>query len=85
MSNNTALIKLDCDNNQLTSLDVSNNTALTKLYCSDNQLTSLDVSNNTALTYLDCQNNSFLKYIYLSAGQSIADFLYDSHVTIIYK
>ena len=48
---------LNCDDNQLTSLDVSNNTALTNLDCYNNQLASLDVSNNTALTNLDCHNN----------------------------
>ena len=48
----TALTTLDCQGNQLTSLDVSANTALTSLECYSNQLTSLDVSANTALTYL---------------------------------
>ena len=45
------LAYLQCNLNDLTSLDVSNNTALTELQCRNNQLTSLDVSNNTALTY----------------------------------
>ena len=53
----TALEKLSCYENQLTSLDVSQNTALTLLNCWGNQLTSLDVSKNTALTLLDCINN----------------------------
>ena len=53
----TALEKLDCSYNQLTSLDVSQNAALTLLDCSINQLTSLDVSQNAALTALDCGNN----------------------------
>ena len=53
----TALTSLSCDQNQLTSLDVSGNTALTYLYCRDNALTSLDVSNNTALTTLYCYRN----------------------------
>jgi Leucine-rich repeat (LRR) protein len=53
----TALIFLNCYDNQLISLDVSTNTALTNLGCDSNQLTSLDVSANTALTYLDCYNN----------------------------
>jgi len=48
---------LDCDDDQLTNLDVSNNTALQHLSCSANQLTSLDISNNTALNYLYCGNN----------------------------
>ena len=53
----TALTKLLCQNNQLTSLDVSKNTALEELDCGDNQLTSLDVSANTALTSLLCAKN----------------------------
>ena len=53
----TSLTVLDCNYNQLTSLDVSQNTALTDLRCNGNQLTSLDVSQNTALTSLDCSYN----------------------------
>ena len=48
---------LGCNDNQLTSLDVSKNTALTELNCRSNQLTSLDVSKNTALTELWCHHN----------------------------
>ena len=48
---------LNCNHNQLTTLDVSNNTALTYLKCYGNQLTTLDVSNNTSLTYLNCGDN----------------------------
>ncbi|MBP2284170.1 Leucine-rich repeat (LRR) protein [Flavobacterium sp. CG_23.5] len=54
-----ALSKLNCFNNQLTSLDITNNTSLTYLSCWNNQLTSLDVTKNTFLTYLDCNNNKF--------------------------
>ena len=53
----TALKILACNNNQLTSLDVSKNTALTRLACVNNQLTSLDVGGCTALAYLDCGKN----------------------------
>ncbi len=53
----TALRTLYCENNRLTSLDVSMNTALNDLQCHNNQLTSLDVSKNTALTYLWCYTN----------------------------
>ena len=53
----TALKTLNCNNNQLTALDMSANTALTTLDCSNNQLTALDVTKNTALTNLDCSNN----------------------------
>ena len=50
----SALRYLDCNNNQLTSLDVTKNTALTTLSCGGNQLSSLDVTKNTALTSLSC-------------------------------
>ena len=53
----TALTELWCNNNQLTSLNVSQNTALTYLECNFNQLTTLDVSQNTALTNLSCDHN----------------------------
>ena len=53
----TALTMLQCEYNQLTSLDVSHNTALQGLGCDNNQLTSLDVSQNTALTKLWCYMN----------------------------
>ena len=55
----TALTKLYCRYNQLTSLNVSQNTALTYLYCQNNQLSSLNVSQNTALTRLYCDENKF--------------------------
>ena len=55
-----AFVNLDflvCNDNELTSLDVSNNAALMWLYCEDNQLTSLDVSNNAGLWEFDCSGN----------------------------
>ena len=61
ISHFTALKRLYCDDNQLTSLDVSKNTALTYLDCDFNQLTSLDVSKNVALTKLHCWGNSLTK------------------------
>ena len=49
--------ELKCDDNKLTSLDVSGCTSLTNLDCRYNQLTSLDLSKNTALTTLNCYYN----------------------------
>lgn len=43
----TALASFSCNNNKLTTLDVSQNTKLIELYCAYNQLTTLNVSNNT--------------------------------------
>ncbi len=53
----TALTRLYCETNDLTTLDVSKNTSLTELDCPYNWLTSLDVSGSTALTELDCREN----------------------------
>lgn len=53
----TALERLCCNNNPLTTLDVSHNTALTYLECINNQLTTLTVSGLTALTDINCTNN----------------------------
>ena len=57
IENFTALTKLDCCANQLTSLDVSKNTALKELSCGCIRLANLDVSGNTALTVLDCYDS----------------------------
>lgn len=53
----TGLKGLNCENTQLTTLDIGSNTALTFLNCSNNQLTELDVSKNTALETLYCTGN----------------------------
>jgi len=65
----TALTEFDCQNNQLTTLDVSQNTALTFFACDNNQLTTLDVSANLALTYLNCNTNQLT---FLDITQNIA-------------
>ncbi len=53
----TALTLLDCNYNQLTTIDISANTALSWLHCGGNQLTNLDLSSNTGLTWLHCGSN----------------------------
>ena len=52
----TGLTELKCDNNQLTTLDVSHNIQLQSLRCKRNQIASLIVS-GTPLTYIDCSDN----------------------------
>lgn len=56
----TALTKLYCDNNLLTSIDISNNTMLLDLDISNNMVTSFNTSNNTYLESLDCSNNHLI-------------------------
>ena len=50
----TSLTHLKCDENNLTTLDVSKNTALTELSCGGNKLTTLDLNKNIALKRLIC-------------------------------
>ncbi len=53
----TVLTRLDCSQNQLTSLDVSANTNLRYLNCRANALTTIDVSNNLGLRIFNCSQN----------------------------
>ena len=53
-----SLKELQCQSNQLTSLNLSGLTSLTKLVCFNNKLTSLNLDGLTGLEYLDCGYNS---------------------------
>jgi hypothetical protein len=53
----TALAKLSCAHNQLSTLNLSHCTALSMLSCHDNKLTTLNVSHNSALLGLNCAGN----------------------------
>lgn len=57
LGNNTALYHFECQNNALTSLDVSEAQNLENLSCYGNQLTSMDITGNPLLRCLDCQKN----------------------------
>ena len=59
----TALTELRCENNRLTSLDVSKNLLLEGLDCHDNQITALDISTNKALTDLKCNGNKLTNLV----------------------
>ena len=74
----TALTQLNCQENQITSLDVSQNTALTELRCYGNQLTSLDVSQNTALTVLWCWSNE-LRSLDVSQNTALTELRCDNN------
>ena len=68
----TALMTLDCSNNQLTKLNLSANTALVHLNCDTNKLIELNLSANTALTHLYCGNN-LLTALGLSTNTSLTN------------
>ncbi len=51
----TGLEYLDCNGNQLSTLDVSDNSSLITLNCGVNPLSTINISKNTALQTLSCQ------------------------------
>ena len=53
-----SLQRLDCYDNNLSSLDVTKCPSLTTLLCHDNNLSSLDVTNCHSLSYLNCDDNN---------------------------
>lgn len=52
-----SLERVECQNNQLTSLILGQNKGLKKLNCANNQLTQLNLKNMISLKELRCQNN----------------------------
>ncbi|MBR3058129.1 MAG: DUF4214 domain-containing protein [Clostridiales bacterium] len=52
---------LCCNNNSLTSLDLSQNPRLDWIDCSSNQLANLELGENDALFHLHCENNLLTK------------------------
>lgn len=55
-----ALEILNCENNLLTSLDVTNNINLTQLFCEFNNIDNIDVSSLVNLQIFWCYNNQLL-------------------------
>jgi hypothetical protein len=53
----TALVSLEIDSNNLSSIDISGLTNLVMLDCEDNTLSQIDLSANTNLMYLTCNDN----------------------------
>ena len=51
------LTLLQCNENQLTTLDVSDNINLIRLICNNNQIITLDLNDNINLTRLECSEN----------------------------
>ncbi len=62
-----------CNNNQLTSLDLSNNSKLELLNCGLNRLTSLDLSKNTKLISLNCSLNNLNTSLDLSSNTELEE------------
>ena len=81
------LEKLDCDENELTELDLSENACLKELSCRDNKLTELIISGCDELTDVDCTGNQLtnldiggiwaLNLAYMSGKRAEEDVVYD--------
>jgi hypothetical protein len=69
----TALQTLHCDNNQLTTLNVSGLNSLTLLNCSGNQITSINVNGCTSLDAFYCHYNQLVS-LDISGCTSLTDF-----------
>ena len=69
MLNSLELTWVECQNNDLQSLDLSNLPALYLLRCYENQFETIDVSNNPELRGFFCNPMESLKTIYMSEGQ----------------
>jgi Leucine-rich repeat (LRR) protein len=65
-----ALTTLNCNFNEITTLDLSKNTLLTSLTCRINKLNSLDLSKNILLTSLDLYSNN-LTLLDVSANKAL--------------
>ncbi len=65
---NRNIVYLNCNDNKLTSLDVSYSPMLQYLRCYNNMLTEIDLSNNIDLLLLHCYNNNLTK---LDVGKSL--------------
>lgn len=68
----TALERLRCNSNSLTSLDLSNNSELEYLICYANELASLDLGNKPVLKTLNCGSNE-LTSLDLSNSPALED------------
>ena len=75
------IIKLFCNDNQLTSLNAQGCTALQELYCYNNQLTSLNVQGCTALQELHCNNNQLISLNAQGCTALQRLFCYDNQLT----
>ena len=81
VSHKSHLEKVECQNNQLTTLILGQNKLLKKLNCAHNQLTQLNLDNMSALEELNCFDNQ-LTVLDVSSSQNLTKlWLGDNHLT----
>ena len=75
------LERVECQNNQLTSLILGQNKLLKKLNCANNQLTQLNLNNMNSLKELKCQNNQLTALDVSSSPNLTTLVLKNNHLT----
>ena len=75
------LERVECQNNQLTSLILGENKMLKKLNCANNQLTQLNLNNMISLKELNCFNNQLTVLDVSSSPELTKLWLGDNHLT----
>ena len=75
------LERVECQNNQLTSLILGQNKLLKKLNCAHNQLTQLNLNNMSALKELNCANNQLTMLDVSDSPELTTLWLKNNHLT----
>ena len=75
------LVRVECQNNQLTSLILGENKMLRKLNCANNQLTQLNLNNMISLTELNCANNQLTVLDVSDSPELTTLWLKNNHLT----
>jgi len=70
---------IKCENNKLSSVDVSKAYALQQIYVGNNELTELDVSSNINLTRIGCDHNK-ITHIDLSQNQRLSGLYFQNNL-----
>ena len=81
VSHKSHLERVECQNNQLTSLILGENKGLKKLNCANNQLTQLNLKNMISLKELRCQNNQLTALDVSSSPDLTTLVLKNNHLT----
>ena len=81
VSHKFQLEKVECQNNQLTSLILGQNKLLNKLNCAHNQLTQLNLHNMSALKELNCANNQLTVLDVSDSPELTTLWLKNNHLT----
>lgn len=81
VTHKSRLERVECQNNQLTSLILGQNKLLKKLNCANNQLTQLNLNNMISLEELKCQNNQLTALDVSSSPNLTTLVLKNNHLT----